>query len=147
MTDKQDRAALARDVAHLAEALPLKCNVADREYLVDDQDVGLEVGRHGEREPHIHAARVVLDRRVQEGFDTGKVDYLIELALNLPTPHAENCTVHVDVLAPGEFAVKPGPDLKETAEVAVDDGSTAGGLGQSAKNLQQRAFASSVAPD
>ena len=47
---------LARHVLHLAEALLLELRVADRQHLVDDQDLRLQVRRDRERQPHIHAA-------------------------------------------------------------------------------------------
>ena len=71
------------DVVHLAEALLLKRDVADREHLVDEQDLRLEVRRHRERQPHLHAARVVLDRRVDEPLDFGEGDDLVELPCDL----------------------------------------------------------------
>ena len=47
---EQDRATGSRStVGHLAEALALELGVADGEHLVDEQDVGVEVGGHRER--------------------------------------------------------------------------------------------------
>jgi hypothetical protein len=40
--------------------------VADRQHLVDQQHVGIDVDGHGEAEAHVHAGRVGLDRRVDE---------------------------------------------------------------------------------
>ena len=57
-----------------------KADVADREDLVDDQDLGLEMGGHGEGQAHVHAAGVALDRRVEELLDLGELDDLVELA-------------------------------------------------------------------
>ena len=119
MADEQDGAALARDVAHLAEALLLERGVADREHLVDEQDLGLEVRRDGERQPHIHAARVAFDRRVDEALDLGERDDLVELARDLGALHAEDGAVQVDVLAPGQLRVKAGADLEQAADAAV----------------------------
>ena len=56
VADEQDRPAVAADVAHLAEALPLERGVADGQHLVDDQDLRFEMRRHRERQPHVHAA-------------------------------------------------------------------------------------------
>ena len=66
VADEQDRPALLADVVHLAQALVLERRVADRQHLVDEQDLRLEVGGDGEGQPHVHAARVALDRRVEE---------------------------------------------------------------------------------
>ena len=84
------------------------------------QDLGLEVRRDGEREPHVHAARVALDRRVEEPLDPGELDDLVELASDLGRAHAEDRAVEVDVLAAGELGVKAGADLEQRADAAVD---------------------------
>ena len=77
--DEEHGAALCGDLAHLAQAFLLEGGVADREDLVDEQDLRLEVRGDGEREPHVHPARVALDRRVEEALDLGEVDDLVEL--------------------------------------------------------------------
>ena len=69
------------EVLHPPEAALLELGVADREHLVDEQDLRLEVRGDGEREPHVHAARVALDRRVDELLDAGELDDLVELPL------------------------------------------------------------------
>ena len=57
MADEQHRAALLRDVAASSpEALLLELGVADREHLVDDEDLRLEVRGDRERQPHVHPA-------------------------------------------------------------------------------------------
>ena len=70
----------SRDLVHLAQRLALEGGVADREHLVDEQDLRLEVGGDGEGEPHRHAARVALDRGVEEALDLGEVDDFVEAA-------------------------------------------------------------------
>ena len=72
-----------RDVAHFPEALLLERGVADGEHFVDEQDLGLEMRGDRERQPQVHAARVALDRRVEEPLDLREGDDLVELALDL----------------------------------------------------------------
>ena len=57
----------------------LEMQVADRQHLVHDQNFGLEVRGHRKRQPHEHAARVVLDRRVDELLELGERDDRVEL--------------------------------------------------------------------
>src|SRR5256885_4144379 len=64
--DEQHCATFRLQVAHRAKALPLKSDVADSEYLVDEQDVGIEVRRDGETQSHPHARRIPLDRSVDK---------------------------------------------------------------------------------
>ena len=120
VADEEHGPARVRDVAHLAQALPLELGVADGEDLVDEQDLRLEVRRDGERQPHVHAAGVVLDRRVDEPLDLGEGDDLVELARDLRPAHAEDRAVEVDVLAPGQLGVEAGADLEQRADPAAD---------------------------
>ena len=64
VADEEHGPAVVRDLAHPSEAALLELGVADREHLVDDQDVRLEVRGDREAEAHVHPARVALDRRV-----------------------------------------------------------------------------------
>ena len=106
-------------ILHLAEALLLEGGVADGEDLVHDQDLGLEVGRHGEGEAHEHAARVALHRRVEEPTDLAELDDLVELALDLGSRHPQDGAVELDVLASGELGVEPGADLEQARHPAL----------------------------
>ena len=88
VADEQHRAAVRRDIAHLAQALPLELQIADREHFVDDQNLAAQMRRHRKREPHVHAAAVVLHRRVEKALDAGERDDGVELAANLGARHA-----------------------------------------------------------
>ena len=79
VTHEQHGAVLPRHIADLAEAFLLERRIADRQDLVDEQDLGLEMRGNGEGQPKIHPARVALHRRVDESFDLGEVDDLVEL--------------------------------------------------------------------
>ena len=46
--------------------LRLEGGVADAEGLVDQEDVGIDLGGDGEGQPHVHPAGVVLQRQVGE---------------------------------------------------------------------------------
>ena len=78
--DEHDRATVLAEVGDLLSALALEVLVADREHLVDDEDVRVDVDGDGEAEPHVHARRVVLHRRVDEALEPGELDDLVELA-------------------------------------------------------------------
>src|ERR1019366_471561 len=62
------------DLAHAA--LP-EINVAHRQSLVHDENVGVQMHGHGERQTHYHAAGVSLDRLVDVGADLGEFQDLI----------------------------------------------------------------------
>ena len=80
-------------------------------------------------------------------LDLGKVDDLIELAVDLGLLHAEDGAVEVDVLAPGEFGMEAGADLQQAADAALDLDLAAGGGGDAREDLEQGALAGAVAAD
>ena len=147
VADEEDGTSLARDLAHLPQALRLELGVADREHLVDDEDVGVEVSGHREREPHVHPARVALHRRVDELLDAGEVDDLVELGGDLGPAHAENRPVQVHVVPAGQVLVEAGADLEQRREAPPDVGVALGRVGDPREDLEQRALAGAVPAD
>ena len=144
---EEHRPAAARDVAHAAQALLLKGRVADGEHLVDEQDVGLEVRGHRECQLHVHAARIALDRRIDEAVDFGELDDLLEAAFDLRPAHAEDCAAQKNIFAAGELGVKAGADFEQRSDPAANLDTTLGRVGNPRQNLEQRALARSVPSD
>src|SRR5262249_36605919 len=111
------------------------------------EDLGLEMGRNGEGEANVHAARVALDGRVDERLDACKLHDLVELARDLTPLHAEDRAVEIDVLPTGELRMEAGSDFEEAAHATVDLGPPAGRRRDPGENLEQRRLAGSVLPD
>ena len=122
MLCETNRMVASRCCSSLAKSmhLLLEREVADRQHFVEQQDLGLEMRRDRERQAHVHAARIALDRRVDELLDLGEVDDGVELARDLLAAHAEDGAVEEDVLAAGQLAVKAGADFEQRADAAVD---------------------------
>ena len=60
-----------------------KRGVADREHLVDQQDLGVDLDRHREREAHVHPRGVVLQPHVEELLELGEGDDVVEARTRL----------------------------------------------------------------
>ena len=84
MRHEDDRAALGLQALELAEALLLEGGIADGEHLVHQQDVGLDLHRDRERQPHRHPRRVVAQVEVHELLELGERDDLVEALPGLP---------------------------------------------------------------
>src|ERR1044071_2527731 len=100
-----------------------------------------------EGETHVHAAGVPLDGRVDEFFDLGEGDDLVEVGLDLGLAHAEDGAVEEDVLAAGQFGVEAGADFEERADSAAYFDLALGRGGDAREDFEQRALARAVAPD
>ena len=115
VADIQHRAAvLIGDIAHLAKAFLLELHIADRQHLVHDHDLAVEVGGHGKGQLDKHTAGIALDRRVD------KFDDLRQLGIDLGLSHAEDRAVHIDILAAGHFIVEAGADLQHRGHAAAN---------------------------
>ncbi len=109
--------------------------------------IRLQVRGDREREPHVHAARIALHRRVEKTVDLTECNDLVELAVDLGAPHAQDRAVEIDVLAAGQLRVEPGPHLEQAAGAAANLGAAAGRLGDAREDLEQGGFARAVAAD
>ena len=107
MRDVDERRAQAHDLFDPAEALLLEIRVADRQHLVDQEDVGLQEGGDGEAQPHLHAEGEVLDLAVDGVLEPGEFDDLVESFAGELAAHAEHGTVEEDVLSPGQVGMDP----------------------------------------
>ena len=103
--------------------------------------------RDGKGQPHIHPGGIALDGRIHKLLDLGKVDDLVELAVDLGLLHAEDGAVEIDVLAPGELGMEAGADLQQAADAALDLDLAAGGGGDARQDFEQGALAGAVAAD
>lgn len=147
MTDKQHGAPFSGDIAHFAEAFFLEGGIAHSQDFIHQQDLWFEVGGNGERQAHVHAAGVALDWGVEEFFDFGKGDDLIQFADDFGFVHAQDGAVEEDVFAPGEFGVKAGADFEQAGNAPFDFDLSTGGGGDAREDFEQGAFAGAVAPN
>ncbi len=113
MRDQQHRLAAALEVGELVQALVGEALVTDRQHLVDEQHLGIDVNRHGESQPHVHAGRVRLDRLVDEVRKFGKFDDFVEAAFDVPLRQAEHDAVDEDVLAAGNLWMEARAQLDQ----------------------------------
>ena len=81
---------------------------------------GFDVDRDGEAEPHVHARRIGLDRRVDELAQLGEVDDLVEAILDLALGEAEHDAVDEDVLAAGDLGMEAGAELDQRGDAPLD---------------------------
>src|SRR5439155_23641601 len=106
--------------AHPADAFSLELYISHRQHFVHEQDFWLQLRRHCEGQAHVHAAGILLHRRIEKLFHLGKANDLVELALNLSPPHADNRAVDIDVLTASQLRMKPGPDFEQRSNTTAE---------------------------
>ena len=133
-----DRDPGAHQLPHPPVRLLLEGEVPDRQDLVDEKHLGIEVRRDGETEPRIHAAGVALDRGVDEVRDAGELHDLVELAGGLRGRHPHDRALQEEVLPPGQVLVETRRHLDEHALPAADMNATVGGPQDARQQLEER---------
>ena len=119
MGDEHDRLLRGAELADLGEAFVLEVLVPDREHLVDEKDVRLEVHRDREPEAHVHAARVRLHGGVEEAADVGKLLDRGHGPVHLLPREAEERAIEIRVFAAAEIGVESGTDLEQCGDPTV----------------------------
>lgn len=103
------------------------------------------MGGDGEGETHGHAAAVALDGGVEEFFDFGEGNDLVEFGFDLVFAHAEDGAIEEDVLAAGEFRVEAGADFEEGGDTSIEGDASGGGFGDAGEELEEGGFACAIA--
>src|SRR5271166_3432610 len=133
--NKKDSSAAPADFAHLSQALLLKRQVTHRQHFVNDENLGLQMGRYRKRQPHIHATRVMLHGGVDELFDFGKRDDFVEFGGNLCLTHTHDGAIQENVLAAAEFGMEAGPYFQKRPDSTMNVGAAFGRPGDARKNF------------
>jgi hypothetical protein len=145
--DEDDGATRAGDLLDPPHAALLELVVADREHLVDDQHLGVEVRRDREGESDVHPAGVPLDGRVDELADAAELDDVVELRVDLAALHAEDRAVQIRVLTARELRVEAGADLEDAADAAADRRRPLRRRRDAREDLEKRRLAGAVLAD
>ena len=95
------------------EAALLKRDVADREDFVGQEDVGLHVDRDRERQPQVHAARILPQRVVEKLVQLGELDDVRHAVEHLAPRDAVHRGVHQDVVVRREVRIESGAELQQ----------------------------------
>src|SRR3990172_13377853 len=102
---------------------------------------------HGKCQAHVHAAREMLDRGIQEFFNPRKIHDLIEFAGDLNPAHPKNSSVEVNILADCQLGVKTGSHFQKGTNPAVKIHPAGGWAGYTRQDLEQGALAGAIASD
>ncbi len=120
VADHDDGGATMLQFAHAVEALELEGDVAHGQHFVEQQDLGLDMDGDREAQPHVHARRVELHRRIDEVAYLGELDDLVEALGDLFSGQAQQHAVHVDVFPTRHLLVEAHADAEQRGHPADD---------------------------
>ncbi len=147
MGHEQNRASGPLQPTELVKALLLERGVADRQHLVDQQDLGIDLDRGREREPHEHSRGVVLQSQIGEFTELRERDDVVEAGTGFPAREPEHDRVDDHVVAGSEVHVEADAEFDERRQPPVDCDLAAIDFVDPGQALEQRALAAPVAPD
>src|SRR6516165_5306230 len=147
MANEQHSPPVAGHVLHLRQALFLETGVTNCQNFIYQQDVSFQMRRNRERQPHMHARRVVFHWRVDEAFNISKTHHFIEFSPDLSARHAQNCSVEKNIFPPRQFRMKPGAHFKQTRDSPSYRHPPLARHYDAAQDLQKRTLAGAIVPD
>src|SRR5262245_28161930 len=145
--DEADGAAALLELEHLRHALPLERLVADREHLVQEQDVRVDVHGDREAEPHVHPGRVRPHGQVDEALELRERDDLVHPLAHVLALETVDRAAEEDVLAAGEIGVEAGAELEQRADRAAHVERASSRREDARDQAQERRLARAVAAD
>ena len=99
MTDKKEDPPLPEFLEE-AHALLHEKHIPDRQGLINNQDVGIDMDDHRKREADIHPTRIGFDRLLHEITDIGEGRNLVKALIDHLLGNPQNRCIHVDILPP-----------------------------------------------
>ena len=142
---EHDRSSTTAKRCDPVDALRLEVLIADRERLVDDQDLGIDAHREREREPQIHARRVRPHRLVDEVAELGERDHLLEERVGVG--QGKEGGIHARVVAAGELGMEPGAELQNRGHATAHVEPAGRGRRRAGQEREQRRFSRAVLAD
>src|SRR5262249_33690756 len=94
-----------------------------------DENLRLQMGRHGKGQTDVHPAGIVLYGSVDKFFDFREGDDLVEFAVDLSLPHPQHSTVQVDILTARQLRMEASAYFQQRPYAPIDLRPTARGLG------------------
>ena len=128
-------------------ALALEAQVADRDHLVDQQRLRLELGDDAEGEPQLHALAVGPHRRVGEALELGELDHGADQRARLRAPPAVHDERGHRVLAARSGEVEPAVEAQHRGGAGRQPHRAAGRPAEAGGQAQQRRLAGAVGAD
>lgn len=113
MRDEQNRTPRVADPVKALDALALKRGVTNRQNLVNDQNVRIDVDGHREGQPCLHPARIRPHRLVDKVADVREGSDRVKTATNFVVAHPDHGGVHEHVFPAGELRIEAGPQLEQ----------------------------------
>ena len=148
MTNEEDCSALALgNVFHLTYRFLLELRIAHRKHFIHHQYLRLQERCHRKSQSDRHTRAIALNRGVDIPFAAAEVNDLIELGLDLCAAHAQDSSVHEDILPTGHLAMEAGADFQQGADTAVGTDSTSGGACDAGEELEKCRLTGTVLAD
>jgi hypothetical protein len=146
MGDKEN-GAITRNLSNSLKALGAEGTIADSQNLVQNQNVGLHGGGHGEAKTHVHSGAVGLDGGINEFPDLSELDDVINPIVDFLFGESEQRTVHVDILSPRQDRIKSGAERDNGAYPPPGLDKSGIRFDQAVQHPEQGCFSGSISPD
>jgi hypothetical protein len=145
--DEQDGQTALCFFRHALQTTLLKRDIANGQDLIGEQNVGLHVDRHREREAQVHAARIMLQRIIEKVLDGRELNDVVHPVEHFATRNPVHRRVHQDILARTEVGVESRAELEQGHDPPASGDAAFGRSGHARDDLEERGLAGAVRAD
>ena len=121
MRHEQGGHAFGAILLHTLETTFLKFEIPDSQHLIGQQNIWPHIDSHRECQPHVHPARVTLDRNVDKFGKSCEFDNLVEMILDNRGTNSIHGRIQEDVFPPAQVGLKAGSEREQRHDPAATD--------------------------
>src|SRR5438552_7488082 len=147
MRNEKDGHAALLHLSDPSRATMLKNSITDRQSFVDDQYPWVGADRDRESQADVHAARIRLDRLINELANFGEAFDFRNQTFRFAARKPDQGRIHENVFQTGELRIESGAELQQGGDAALVPDGAVRGLERAGDNLQQSGFAAAVRPN
>src|SRR5690348_1576304 len=128
-------------------ALRLEAGITDGQYLINNEDLRLDIDSDGECQPDIHSTRIGLHWLLDELADVCKRRDVVDTEIDFLLGQSQQGAVHVNVFATREFWIESSPKFEECRHTTIGVDYSTRRRKSTADDLQQGGFTGPIASD
>ena len=147
MGDKQCCGTALDDLEHLFLALGTECTIADREHLIEDEDIGIHKAGNGKCQTGFHTGGELLVFTHLILLKFSEIEDFLAFFDHEGLGIAQKCAAQEDVLTQCKIRVEARAEFQQSGDLAVHAVGTLGGTHDAADGFQQCGFSGTVCAD
>ena len=147
MTYKKDGPSHLLEFFKLTITICLKKDISYRKCLIYDQDLRINVDRHGKSQTDKHTTGICLDRLMNKITDVRKIQNILQACIYLLSGKSHHGSIEIDIFNSGIFHIKSGSKFQKRRNTSIYHNFAAGWIQYTGDDLKNCGFTGTIGSD